>query len=160
MIFHASFSARNPRQVTSALAEIIGGTAMQFPYVGRASWVAVANEDKGMMIEVYSDGEELQPDIAEAVAVRGTPKRFSATHLAIATRLSEERVLEIADRENWLARYCKRGDDESGFGVVELWVENRLLIEVLTPEMQREYFAMANANWNRVTAEPEFSRAA
>jgi hypothetical protein len=160
MIFHASFAARNPRQVTSAIAEIIGGTAMQFPFVGRASWVAVAGDDKGTMIEVYADGEELQPDIGEAVAVRSMPRRFSATHLAIATQLSEAEVLEVADRENWLARYCKRGGEDFGFGVIELWVENRLLVEVLTQDMQREYLAMAKANWNEMTSQPELSHAA
>lgn len=161
MIFHASFAARNPRQVTSAIAELWGGTAMPFPFVGRASWVALAGDDKGTLIEVYADGEELQPDIGEAVAVRGTPKRFSATHFAIATHLTEAKVLELADRESWLARYCKRGSEDHGFGVIELWVENRLMIEVLTDEMQREYLAtMAGANWSATAGQSQLSRAA
>ena len=45
-------------------------------------------------------------------------------------------VLALAAEEGWLAKYRNRG---GVFGVIEVWLENRLLIEVLTPEMQAEY---------------------
>jgi hypothetical protein len=41
--------------------------------------------------------------------------------------------------------YCRRG---GAFGVIELWVEGCQLVEVLTPEMQREYLdAITIPNW-------------
>jgi hypothetical protein len=51
--------------------------------------------------------------------------------------------MAIATREGWPAKYRKRG---GLFGVVELWIEGRQMIEVLTPEMQSEYLsAMGHA---------------
>jgi hypothetical protein len=64
--------------------------------------------------------------------------RFSASHGAIATHLDRKAVLALAEREGWPAKYRKRG---GLFGVVELWIEGRQMMEVLTPEMQAEYLA-------------------
>ena len=61
--------------------------------------------------------------------------------------LEREAILAIAAREGWSAKYRKRG---GMFGVVEMWIEGRQMIEVLAPEMQAEYLAamreMAMAN--------------
>ena len=43
----------------------------------------------------------------------------------------------LAAEYGWQARTCWRG--ETLFRVVEFWVDDTFLIEVLTPEMQREY---------------------
>jgi hypothetical protein len=64
--------------------------------------------------------------------------RFTATHGAIATELDQDRVLAIARREGWPAKYRKRG---GLFGVIELWIEGRQMMEVLTPGMQSEYLS-------------------
>jgi hypothetical protein len=48
-------------------------------------------------------------------------------------------VFAIAAREGWEAKYRRRG---GAFGVIELWLENRVMIEVLTDEMQAEYLSM------------------
>ena len=66
------------------------------------------------------------------------PRRFNATHYAMATKLGQDEVLAIAAREGWPAKYRKRGD---AFGVIEILVEGCQMIEVLTDEMQREYVA-------------------
>ena len=68
------------------------------------------------------------------------PARYSAFHLAVATKLSAEDVIAIAAREGWPAKYRKRGNV---FGVIELWIEGRQMMELLTPEMQAEYLAFA-----------------
>jgi hypothetical protein len=52
--------------------------------------------------------------------------------------LDQEGVLAIAHREGWAAKYRKRG---GVFGVIELWIEGRQMLEVLTPDMQAEYLA-------------------
>ena len=61
-----------------------------------------------------------------------------ATHFAMATPLTQEQVLAIAAREGWPAKYRKRG---GMFGVVEMWIEGRQMMEVLSPQMQAEYLA-------------------
>jgi hypothetical protein len=64
---------------------------------------------------------------------------FTASHAAIASPLEEAEIFAIAEREGWLAKYRKRGGQ---FGVIELWLENSTMIEVLTPKMQAEYLAI------------------
>ena len=83
---------------------------------------------------------------ADSYGVPGAPDRYSATHIAIATRLDLAGVHAIAEREGWLAKYRKRGGK---FGVIEFWIEGTRMIEVLTPAMQGEYLgAMTVGNWN------------
>jgi hypothetical protein len=57
----------------------------------------------------------------------------------VASPLAETEVFAIAAREGWEAKYRRRG---GAFGVIELWLENRVMIEVLTDEMQAEYLSM------------------
>ena len=145
MIFHLSVAAQNPQHVAEVIAELWRGRALAFPPFPE-SWIAFAGDARGSAIEVYPLGRELAPGDRE-VAMRARPSASTgtATHLAIATPLSEDEVKAIAAREGWRALVCDRG---GLFHVVEFWVENRLLVEVLTPEMQREYLAsMSPANW-------------
>jgi hypothetical protein len=103
-------------------------------------WVALAGDERGTLIEVYPHGTVLREGDGDVDAY-GDPSgtdRFSASHGAIATPLHRQAVLAIAEREGWPAKYRKRG---GLFGVVELWIEGRQMMEVLTPEMQAEYLA-------------------
>jgi hypothetical protein len=142
MIFHVSIDADDPRHVATVLAELWGGKATPFPPVLKGSWVALAGDDRNTTVEIYPRGTELfeTEGDADAHGVIGGPDRRSATHFAMATALSAERVFEIAKREGWPVKYRKRG---GVFGVIELWVEGCRLIELLTPEMQAEYTGAA-----------------
>ncbi|MBT2189153.1 hypothetical protein [Sphingobium nicotianae] len=152
MIFHLSIDADDARHVAFVLAELLGGEAMPFPPVIEGSWLAVADDDRGSSVEVYPRGTQLmiaQGD-ADAYGVPGGPGPHSATHFAMATKLSVEQVFAIAEREGWPAKYRKRG---GMFGVIELWIERTRMIEVLTDEMQREYLAaMTIENWKAMLA--------
>jgi hypothetical protein len=58
--------------------------------------------------------------------------------------------MAIAAREGWPAKYRKRG---GVFGVIELWIEGRQMMEILTPEMQAEYLAaMSIPKWRGMLA--------
>lgn len=148
MIFHLSISAEDPQHVAEVIAELWHGRAYPFPPFG-GSWIAFADDDRGSAIEVYPRGRELVPGERE-VAVRATEggPAGTATHVAVATSLTEEEVKAIAAREGWLAMTC----DRAGlFHVIEFWVENRLLIEILTAGMQQDYLAsMTPSNWQRM----------
>jgi hypothetical protein len=146
MLFHLSVEADDPRRVAEVVAEFWGGLAAPFPAVTPGSWVALAGDDKGTMIEFYPRGTELhEVDGEGAAGVAAEPRRFTATHYAMATRLSQDEVLAVARREGWPAKYCRRGD---AFGVIEVWAEGCRLIEVLTDEMQAEYTgAVTIDNW-------------
>jgi len=145
MLFHVSIEADDPRRVAEVVAEFWGGLAAPFPAVAPGSWVALAGDDKGTMIEFYPRGTELHEGDDGAAGIAAAPRRFTATHYAMATKLSQDEVLAIAAREGWPAGYCRRGD---AFGVIEVWAEGCQLIEVLTGEMQAEYVgAVTIDNW-------------
>ena len=150
MLYHLSIAAEQPRHVAEVLAEFWGGKAAPFPPVSDDGWIAMAGDDRGTAIEVYPLGtvlREAEGD-ADACGDTQTTERFTATHAAIGTALDRERIFEIAARENWPAKYRKRG---SQFGVIELWIEGRQMIELLTPDMQAEYLqAMTVENWERL----------
>ncbi len=152
MIFHLSIDADDPQRVASVLAELLDGEALPFPPVSEGSWLALAADDRGSAIEVYPRGTELvvAEGDADALGTPGAADRGSATHFAMATDRSCEAVLALAAREGWPAKYRKRGGI---FGVIELWIEGRQMVEVLTPEMQDEYRAgMTIENWKRFLA--------
>lgn len=136
MIFHASIPADDPERVARALAEVLRGEHMPFPpYPG--SFIAISGAGDGAEIEVVPRTLEQIPGETEVVPTTvAAPSPYSATHLAVATQLGEDDVYALARREGWIARRCSRG---GAFDVIELWLENRFLIELLTAEMQRPY---------------------
>lgn len=151
MLFHLSVEADEPKLVAEALAEIMGGEAFPFPPVGVGSWVALAGDDRGTMIEIYARGTELYQSEGGAIGVEKSPRRHSATHFAMATPLGSDAIFALAERRGWTAKYCRRADR---FGLIEMWIEDCLMIEVLTTEMQREYLdTITIANWRRMIEE-------
>lgn len=140
MLFHVSIEADDPRRVAHALAELWQGVALPFPPVGIGSWAAMADDQFGSMIEVYQRGTEIREGVGDegGYGFPTEPRRYTATHIAMATRLSAEEVYAIAEHYGWNAKYCRR---EENFGLIEVWIEGCFMLEVLTPEMQREYLA-------------------
>jgi hypothetical protein len=138
MLFHVSIAADEPRRVASVLAEIMGGEALPFPPVSKDGWIVLTDDPFRSGMEVYPLGTLLRESEGDADAYGdpGGVERFTATHAAIGTELGLEDVLTIARREGWPAKYRKRGGI---FGVVELWIEGRQMLEILTPDMQEEY---------------------
>jgi hypothetical protein len=53
--------------------------------------------------------------------------------------MSQADITNIATREGWL---CRR-NDRAQFPVIEFWIENRLMCELLPPEFAREYLRIA-----------------
>ena len=143
MIFHLSIAADDPARVASVIAELWGGESFPFPpFPG--SFTAMAGDDRNSAIEVYPRGLELRPASGRRdveAAFDAAPRRFGATHAAIATPLTEQQVHDLAAREGWTAKTLSRG---GVFGVIEFWLENSTMLEVLTEEMQADYL-------NRVT---------
>ena len=159
MLFHVSISAHDPRRVATVIAELWGGEAHVFPPVMEGSWVAMAGDDRSTTIEVYPIDTVLREGEGDSdgFGERSGHVGYTPTHAAIATNLDQDQVMAIAKREGWSAKYCKRGGK---FGVIELWIEGRQMIEVLTPDMQREYLdCVTIANWRRMLAAGPFPNA-
>jgi hypothetical protein len=153
MIYHVSLEADEPHHVVSVFAEIMGGVVAPFPSVMQGSWVALSGDEFGTIIEVYPRGTEmhLAEGDADAIGVMGDRRRNNATHIALGTMLTADEIHAMGAREGWPTKYCKRG---GAFGVIEFWVEGCQMVEVLTPEMQREYVnAITIESWQRMLAE-------
>lgn len=145
MIRHLSIPARDPRRVASALASVMGGRAYPFPvYAG--AWIAIAGDHHGTAVEVYPDDRVLVRGVGAAgdapspggwapaphevqLGTAPAPTRY-ATHLAVDSPLSTAELLAIGAREGWRAIECDRG---GAFDVVELWLEDRVLVEAVDP---------------------------
>jgi len=145
VLLHCSISAHNPARVAGFLAHIWQqGEAYPFPPVA-GGWVALAGDDRGTLIEVYPFCTDMVPaETATAFVSNPAASEHSPSHQAIVTALSEHDVIALAEREGWRALHCNRGP----FEVIEVWLENRILVEVLTEEMQQQYLAFVTPdNW-------------
>jgi hypothetical protein len=138
MIHHISISAADPRHVAHVIAELWRGTALPFP-PSPGSYIVIPGDSYGTAIEVYPLGNEMIPgDDGREAQTRAsvTSSPYTATHAALSVPVDEERVREIAAREGWrVERFSRVG----AFEVLEFWVEGRLLLELLTPELVPQY---------------------
>lgn len=152
MIFHFSIAANRPRHVAAVMAELWDGDALFFPPISDDAWIVLARDHRRSAIEIYPIGTVLREAEGDADAVAEVTQQgaYTATHAAIGTPLSQEKVMAIAEREGWPVKYRKRGDM---FGVLELWIEGRQMMEIMTAEMQAEYCAtMSASNWQAMLA--------
>jgi hypothetical protein len=52
--------------------------------------------------------------------------------------ISEAEIYKIADREGWRVIRCKRGEF---FELIEFWVENEILLELVPSNLMDQYLA-------------------
>jgi len=136
MLYHASIPADNPENVARVIAELWRGEAMPFP-PHPGAYMAWSGDERGTELEVFPRGQEEFPSPGEVTVRKNlTPSSYSEVHIAMGSPLDFEEVLAIARREGWLAQRCDRG---GLFNVVEFWVENKFLLEVMPETEQRRY---------------------
>src|SRR5690606_17410773 len=151
MINHISIAVNEPERVANFLAELWDGIVYPFPPAPGAFFV-LANDGKGTAVEITPAGtilvpgeglpDENDPDAkTEAFEAQFITSEFAtryvATHLNINTKKSIEEIRELAKREGWRVLVCNRG--EGLFQLVEVWVENTFMLEVMTPEQTERY---------------------
>ena len=143
MIHHVSIPARDPRRVAEVLAELMGGQCHPFgPLEG--AYMAVNGDTHGSMIEVYPERATLDIPPNDDQVVFGenaAPPRSWPFHVLLSVSCKREEIERIGEREGWRAKTFGRGMQGQApfFHVVEFWLENRLMIEVVSPAMAREY---------------------
>jgi hypothetical protein len=137
MIHHVSIPATDTRHVAEVLTELFGGVLTGFgPY--RDSWIVWAGDDPGTAIEVYPAGTEMYPPTGPGQAqFRHNPTAtvFTATHATVSVDRTEADIIAIAQREGWRAVRLPRGP----FDVIEFWIENAVMLELMTPDMAAAY---------------------
>jgi hypothetical protein len=157
MIAHVSVPARDPRGTALLLARLIDGEAFNFPVVPGA-FIAVARDGSGLAIEVYPEGMAHHPgkgapDPAlpaagpmtmpweDQIHPDGIQLRPSAFHLALVSKLGDDAVVQLAERAGLRAVRCDRA---GVFRLVELWLDNSILVEVLNPAEAERYRGFMN----------------
>ncbi|MBW4581024.1 MAG: hypothetical protein KME42_15770 [Tildeniella nuda ZEHNDER 1965/U140] len=131
-------TAENPGHVAHVLAEVLQGACTLFP-PHPGSFMAIALDDYGTMIEVYPAETELMPGSGTdqvTFSSNALASPFSATHVAISVPTSQAEIERIGTREGWRVVRCNR---DGFFDVLEFWVENKLMLEFLTPAMAAKY---------------------
>lgn len=140
MIHHISIAALKPLHVAQVLAELLQGEAAPFlDYEG--SFVVITFDAHGTMIEIHPQGTELIPganDEAVKHCQSGLISSYTAVHAAISVPVSESRIREIGLREGWRVARCNRG---GFFDVIEFWIENQMMLELLPPVDTEKYLA-------------------
>ena len=162
MIHHVSIPAREPQHVAEVLAELMGGKCCPFgPLEG--AFMAASGDAHGTMIEVYPERATLDiPDRDDQVVFgenRAPPQNWPF-HMLLSVPLQPEQVERIGAREGWRAKTFGRGmkGHEPFFHVIEFWLENRLMIEVVSPAMAREYEDFLKSAQTAMMSDPESLR--
>lgn len=139
MIHHISIAVNHPLHVGQVLAEIFQGQCFLFPPCPE-SYIVLVDDGAGSAIELYPADIQLIPESAAVgFSTENMTQTFTSVHAAVSVPLSQTQIEAIGNREGWLVRLCDRGF----FQVVELWVENRFMLELLTPEMAQAYSGFA-----------------
>ncbi|MBC7899715.1 MAG: hypothetical protein H7070_06640 [Saprospiraceae bacterium] len=153
MINHISIGVHNPEKTANVLAELWDGIVLPFP-PSPDSFIVLANDGKGSAVEVTPIDVVLEPGTGlpeddgfstetiteenEARFVRTDFRpQYVSTHLNINTKLSVDEVKAIGKREGWRTLVANR--DKGLFQLVELWIEDRFMLEVMTPEQTQRY---------------------
>ena len=150
MIAHVSLPADDCAKVALVLARMLGGGALRFPPGGPDAWNCWSpNND--FQIVVTPRGRVIVEGPTEQVwasrHTRSPDDRASESHFAMAVERDAREVLAMARSAGWNARICNRG---GFFDVVEVWVENAYLVEVLDPTQMAAYRrSMTVENWER-----------
>lgn len=150
MIAHVSLPAIDAANVAAVLADIMQGGAVRFPPGGPDAWNCWSKAND-FQIVVTPSGQVMLPGEHEQIwassPLRPDPERAYESHFAIAVERTAPEVVELARAAGWRARVCNRG---GFFDLVEVWVENAYLVEVLDPSQLADYRrSMTVENWKR-----------
>ena len=158
MIAHFSIPSRTPKETALFFASVIDGLVYDFGPVVPGAAIAVAKDGSGVAVEVYPIDVAHHPgkgEVDPTVTAEGpsampwedqvrpdqAQSRPTGFHSAMATKLAEAKVLELAKANGWRAIACERA---GVFGVVEVWVDNTFLVEVLAPAQAARYQKFMN----------------
>ncbi|MGR3290342.1 MAG: hypothetical protein ACU0C9_04005 [Paracoccaceae bacterium] len=126
-------------KVATVLAKLMSGRAREgFPF--KHSCGAFSGDKHGTMIECWPRGKvatipKSGPGTFET-SDSETLQNHQAFHTAISVELEDDEIMEIARDAGWETA-VRHGN--APFSLVEVWIENRLLLEVLSPRQTENY---------------------
>jgi hypothetical protein len=147
VIHHVSIPARDPGHVARVLAELLGGYAGPFIGPMPGAWVVYQEDGVGTGIEIYAEDTLLVPGEGNTLGSvrRGQPPRAVAFHALISVKADRTAIERIGAREGWRTLHFWRGPAGAQlFELYEFWVENRIMLELVTEDMLGAYVRIAN----------------
>ena len=150
MIAHVSLPARDCEHVARVLADMMDGGALRFPPGGPGAYNCWSKHNAFQIVvtprgNVMVEGPHEQ--VWECRPFRENDDGACESHFAMAVERPAAEIVRMAHQAGWHARVCNRG---GLFDLVEVWVENSYLVEVLDPVQMAAYRrAMTLENWKR-----------
>jgi len=143
MIHHVSVPARDPQHVAAVLAELMGGKSYKFGPL-KGAFMAVARDGYSAMVEVYPERATLTHDSGDGPVIfdeRNEAPDAWPFHVLLEVPIEQAEIERIGAREGWRTKMFGRGipGQEPFFHVVEFWIENRLMFEIVPGSMAAEY---------------------
>ena len=143
MIHHVSIEADDPMKVATVIAKLMGGKAREgFPF--KHSCGAFSGDQHGTMFECYQRGKVIAPNSSsEKFELKKSDvlQEYQSFHTALSVKLGDDEIMAIATEAGWKTGVRTKG----AFSVVEVWIENRLLLEVLSPIQADKYVRVMTA---------------
>ena len=143
MLHHISIPARDPAHVAAVLAALMKGRSFPFPGPLDGAFMALNGDAQGTAIEVYPETTLLVPgaDEAPVVFTPGAAASHGAFHALLSVPTDRAAIEAIGAREGWRTKFCGRGVPGAppAFHLIEFWIENRVLLELVTPDIVEEY---------------------
>jgi hypothetical protein len=144
VIHHFSIPALDPVTVARVLADLLGGRAYRFPGPLPGAAMAVSGDRHGTMIEIYPDSVVMAPGEGEGpIAYRVDPAghRHVGFHALLSVPHDRATIERIGEAAGWRTKFFSRAAPglPPVFHVIEVWVENRLLLEVVPADMVEVY---------------------
>lgn len=144
MIHHFSIPALDPIAVARVLADLIGGRAYRFPGPLPGAAMAVSGDRHGTMIEIYPNNVVMAPGEGEGPIAYRTDlagHRHVGFHALLSVPHDRATIERIGEAAGWRTKFFSRAAPglPPVFHVVEVWVENRLLLEVVPTDMIEVY---------------------
>jgi hypothetical protein len=137
MLHHVSINARDPDKAAAALARMVRATALRAPQppFPQGSWFVCFGDAQGTLIEIMPWGETRDLAAPGGLGFDPDMRATSGSHVLLGTRLSATELFALAELEGWRAELASAGL----FQFVKVWVEDRFLVEFLTPELSPAY---------------------
>ena len=137
MLHHVSFNARDPQRAARILASLLDATAVRLPAppFPTGAWSVACGDAQGSMLELIPWGNVLDADAHGGMLQDREMRPRTGSHVLASTPLSTDTVMALAAREGLRAAPT----DTGLFQFIKVWVEDALLVELLTPQQIAAY---------------------
>lgn len=142
MLHHVSFNARDPQRAARVLAALLDAEAVRLPAppFPKGAWSVVCGDSQGSMIELIPWGHVLEAS-ARGMVQDADMRPRTGSHVLASTPLAADTLFAICEREGLRASLT----DAGLFQFIKVWVEETVLVELLTPQQLPAYLACFGA---------------